>query len=202
MKRSRLRLTLLGIGAMNSPRYAPAGLLVVYGCHRIMLDGGPSAVPSGKLDAWLVSDERGELMREIRRLAVAKGLEAQVASYSINGLFIDPHLVTHTSHDAYGYGIETKNRKAIWAPEFFAFPAWAKNADIMFAEASSWNRPIYFRGGVGGHACVLDVAREAQKLGVKRLIFAHIGRPTIKAIDAGKRAPFGEFGREGATYTL
>jgi hypothetical protein len=72
----------------------------------------------------------------------------------------------------------------------------------MFAEASSWNRPIYFRGGVGGHACVLDVAHEAQKLEVKRPIFAHIGRPTIKAIDAGKSAPFGEFGREGSTYTL
>jgi hypothetical protein len=187
---------------MNSPRYAPAGLLVAYGRHRIMLDGGPSALPSGKLDAWLVSDERGELMREIRRLAAAKSLDPEVASYSINGLVIDPHLITHTSHDAYGYVIEIKNQKAIWAPEFFAFPAWAKNADIMFAEASSWNRPIYFRGGGGGHACVLDVAHEAQKLGVKRLIFAHIGRPTIKAMDGGIRAPFGEFGREGATYVL
>src|SRR4030095_3243153 len=99
-----------------------------------MLDGGPSAVPGGKLDAWLVSDERSELMREIRQLAAAKALEPEVASYSINRLAIDPHLVTHTSHDAYGYVIKIENRKAIWAPEFFAFPTWAKDADIMFAE--------------------------------------------------------------------
>jgi hypothetical protein len=40
-------LTLLGVGAMNSPRYAPAGLLVVLGPHRVMLDGGSGAVPVG-----------------------------------------------------------------------------------------------------------------------------------------------------------
>ena len=78
MKQARLRLTLLGIGAMNSPRYAPAGLLVAYGRHHIMLDGGPSGVPGGKLDAWLVSDERGELMREIRQLAAAKLLNRKL----------------------------------------------------------------------------------------------------------------------------
>lgn len=188
MKRFNLRLKLLGIGAMNSPRYAPAGLLVTYGRHRVMLDGGPSAVPSGKLDAWLVSDERGELMSEIRRLALARNLKTQVASYSTESFSIDPHRIVHTSHDVYGYVIEIRDRKAVWAPEFFQFPYWAKSANIMFAEASSWNRPIYFRGGVGGHACVLDVAQEAQALGVERLIFAHIGRPTIRAIDAGKRA--------------
>jgi hypothetical protein len=56
-----LRLTLLGIGAMNSPRYRPAGLLVESGDSRIMIDGGPGAMARGKLDAWLVCDERCEL---------------------------------------------------------------------------------------------------------------------------------------------
>jgi hypothetical protein len=58
-----VRLTLLGVGAMNSPRYAPAGLLVEHRRHRVMLDGGPGAEPRGKIDAWLVTDEQGELMR-------------------------------------------------------------------------------------------------------------------------------------------
>jgi len=57
---------------MNSPRYAPAGLLVELGDHRIMLDGGPGAEPTGRLDAWLVTDERSELMQAIQVLARAK----------------------------------------------------------------------------------------------------------------------------------
>ena len=35
------RFTLLGVGAMNSPRYAPAGLLVEQGRVRVVIDGGP-----------------------------------------------------------------------------------------------------------------------------------------------------------------
>jgi hypothetical protein len=35
----RLRMTLLGIGAMNSPRFGPAGLLVRYGRERIASAG-------------------------------------------------------------------------------------------------------------------------------------------------------------------
>ena len=45
------RLTLLGVGAMNSPRYAPAGLLVECGGSRVMIDGGPGAEPKGELNA-------------------------------------------------------------------------------------------------------------------------------------------------------
>lgn len=52
---------------------------------------------------------------------------------------------------------------------------------------AGWKRPILFRGGVGGHACVSQVARDARKYKVKRLLFAHIGRHTIRAIDAGER---------------
>ncbi|MDX2937574.1 hypothetical protein [Streptomyces ipomoeae] len=41
----RPRLTLLGVGAMNSPRFAPAGLLPRYGRQRAAFDGGPGADP-------------------------------------------------------------------------------------------------------------------------------------------------------------
>ena len=40
-KPGALRLTLVGVGAINSPRYARAGLLVEYGTARLMIDGGP-----------------------------------------------------------------------------------------------------------------------------------------------------------------
>ncbi len=49
---------------MNAPRYALAGLLVEHEKHRVMLDGGPGAVPREKLDAWLVTDEHSELVRD------------------------------------------------------------------------------------------------------------------------------------------
>jgi hypothetical protein len=38
-KAESLRLTLVGVGAMNSPRYAPAGVFIEYGISRIMIDG-------------------------------------------------------------------------------------------------------------------------------------------------------------------
>jgi hypothetical protein len=37
-----------------------------------MIDGGPRALPRAPGDAWLVTDERGELMLQIRRLAPAR----------------------------------------------------------------------------------------------------------------------------------
>ena len=46
---------------MNSPRYAPAGLLIEQGRVRVAIDGGPGADPAGPLAAWLVTDERAEL---------------------------------------------------------------------------------------------------------------------------------------------
>jgi hypothetical protein len=50
-KSSEQRLTLLGMGAMNSPRYRPAGLLVAFRKRRVMLDGGNGAVPRSDIDA-------------------------------------------------------------------------------------------------------------------------------------------------------
>jgi hypothetical protein len=106
----------------------------------------------------------------------------------------------HTSHPTVGYLIRFGDRSVAWAPEFWSFPDWAAGVDLLFADAAGWDRPIRFVGGVGGHAAALDVAEEAQRRGVRRLVFAHIGRPTIRAIDAGERPPFGEFGRDGRGY--
>ena len=201
-KTREARFTLLGVGAMNSPRYKPAGLLVEFlGC-RVMLDGGPGAEPVGRIDAWLVTDDQGELIRIIRTLARAHGVEARVGSHAAPGFAIQPHAVVHTSHPSFGYLVKIKRKRAVWAPEFFKFPRWAKNADLMFAEAAGWNRPIRFARGSGGHSPALQVARQAERHGVARLVFAHLGRPTIRAMDAGQRPPFGEFGAEGRMYRL
>jgi len=44
-------LTTLGVGAMNSPLYAPADLLVAHEAARIAIDGVPGAVP-GSMRGW------------------------------------------------------------------------------------------------------------------------------------------------------
>lgn len=199
---SILRLTTLGVGAMRSPRYAPAGLLVEHAGTRVMIDGGPGAAPTGRLDAWLVTDERAELAPGIRRLARALGVEPAAESFAKHGLSIERHDVAHTSHPAYGYRIRAGDATVVWAPEFWEFPDWADDADLLFAEASSWKRRIHFAGKVGGHMDAVSVCREAQRRGIGRLVLAHIGRPTIRARDAGEAPPFGEFGDDGRVYRI
>jgi hypothetical protein len=187
---------------MRSPRFAPAGLLVECGAHRVMIDGGPGAEPRRPVDAWLVTDMHAELIREIRALARRDRLEPEVDRFESHpSLRIHPEPVVHTSHPTYGYRIELPRFVVVWAPEFLELPKWADGADLLFADGAGWNRPIRFRGG-GGHACVLDVARQAQERGVRRLVFAHIGRPTIRAADAGARPPFGELGHDGQAFRL
>jgi len=195
-----MRLVTLGVGAAASPRFRPAGLLVAYRGTRVLIDGGPGLAPKGRLDAWLLTDDHAELAPAIRRTARARGLVARVASFRTQGLRIEPKAVVHTNHPTFGYELRSDGLKVVWAPEFFRFPRWAKHADLMFAEASSWNRPIYFRGAVGGHLDTRSVARAARRAGVKRLQFAHIGRPTIRAIKAGARPSFGEFARDGQVF--
>jgi hypothetical protein len=193
--------TLLGVGAMNSPRYAPAGLLIERGHVRVAIDGGPGAEPDGPLAAWLVTDQHAELIAALRRLAAARGLVPEVGAYHVDGLDIAPYPVVHTSHPTWGYMIEADGRRVVWAPEFLEFPAWAAGADLMFADAAGWARPIRFARGAGGHAPALAVAEQAARLGVRRLVLAHIGRPAIAALDAGQVPPFGEIGTEGGRYT-
>jgi hypothetical protein len=186
---------------MNSPRFAPAGLLVEHEESTVMLDGGPGAEPRGPLDAWLVTDARAELIREIRELASALGVAPAVERYEgVGGLGIAPRRVAHTSHPTYGYLILAEGRRIVWAPEFWRFPRWAAKTDLMFADAAGWDRPIRFAKGVGGHVAAVEMAEEARRRGVRRLVLAHIGRPTIRAMDAGKRPPFGSYGRDGAIY--
>ncbi|SCK53634.1 Beta-lactamase superfamily domain-containing protein [Streptomyces sp. WMMB 322] len=209
-----LRLTLLGVGAMNSPRFAPAGLLLRHGGHRVVFDGGPGAGPPVRPEAWLVTDEHAELRSELRRMAAGDGLVAHAGDLDLDGggaggpgraglpVSVRACPVVHTSHSAYGYRIECGGLLAVWAPEFKDFPEWAAGADLLFADASSWNRPIRFRGGAGGHASVHQVGAEAVRHGVRRVVYAHIGRPCIRAMDAGLTPEVGEWGREGRTYTL
>ena len=192
----------LGVGAQNSPRFAPAGLLVSHRDVRVMIDGGPGTEPPGRIDAWLVTDERAELIGRIRAMARDRGAEPRAEPFRGKGLRVEPKPVVHTNHPTFGFLIRAHGRKAVWAPEFVEFPDWAHGVDLLFAEAAGWNRPIRFAGGVGGHLHALAVAAEAERRGVKRLVFAHIGRPTIRAIDAGQRPPFGEFARDGQMFAL
>ena len=166
-----------------------------------MLDGGPGSEPSRRVDAWLVTDERAELIREIRERASELGVVPGVERYKgVGGLEVAPRRVEHTSHDTYGYLLEAEGRRIVWAPEFWTFPRWAAGADLMFADAAGWERPIRFAKGVGGHVAAVEMAEEARRHAVRRLVLAHIGRPTIRAMDAGERPPFGTYGRDGATY--
>ena len=197
-----IRCTLLGVGAMNSPRYGPAGLLVTHRGRQIALDGGPGAEPPAEIEAWLVTDASAELAGPIRQLAARRGLEPVVGDYQMDSCQVRRREVVHTSHPTYGYLLEDNGRRVVWAPEFWAFPSWADGADLMFADAAGWNRSIRFRGGVGGHACVLDIADEARHRRVRRLVFAHIGRPSIRAQDQGLRPPYGSWGEEGRTYLV
>jgi hypothetical protein len=197
-----MRLVTLGVGAQGSPRYAPAGLLVAHAGIRVMIDGGPGADPPGQLDAWLVTDERAELIAAIRRLAAKKGLVPCAGSFRRDGLSVECRRVVHTNHPTYGYRIRAGNRTIVWAPEFSAFPRWARDADLMFAEGAGWAHPIRFAGGVGGHLDVQTVARVARRRGVRRLVFAHIGRPTLRALSRGERPLFGECAADGQLFVL
>lgn len=191
---------LIGVGAMNSPRYRPAGLLVTHRRRRVMFDGGGASTPAPPVDRWLVCDVRAELMPQIRRCCRGLDVTAGVGEFHGGGLTVEPLPVVHTSHPTYGYLIRVRGRRVVWAPEFWEFPGWARGADLMFADAAGWRRPIRFAGGVGGHAAAVATAEQARRHGVGRLVFAHIGRPAIRAIDAGQEPPYGEWGVEGRVY--
>jgi len=195
-----MHLVTLGVGAARSPRYRPAGLLVSHKGMRVIIDGGPDNLPTGHIDAWLLTDDASELAAAIRASARTRQLFARVAALRAADLRIEPRPVVHTNHPTFGYEIRCPGLKVVWAPEFFKFPAWARDADLMFAEASSWQRPIRFRGGVGGHLDAISVQRAARRARVKRLVFAHIGRPTIRAIARGLRPVVGEFGHDGQSF--
>jgi len=197
---SIVRFKLTGVGAMRSPRYRPAGLLIECGHLRVLIDG--EVPPRGRLDAWLVCDERAELASAIRTHARARGLEPRVAPFADGAMRIEPRAVVHTSHPTFGYAISAGAARVVWAPEFFRFPRWIRDVDLLFAEGASYRAPIRFAGGVGGHMAALAVAGHASRRGVRRLVFAHIGRPSIRAIDSREPLPFGEWGTDGEIFEL
>jgi hypothetical protein len=190
------------VGAARSPRFAPAGLLVERGECRVMLDGGPGSQPTGRLTAWLVTDEQAELITRIRALGRTLGVKPRMGNVRQDAVTVEGHPVVHTNHPTCGYLILAGGWRVAWAPEFLQFPAWARGVDLMFAEASCWDRSIRFVGGVGGHLNVLAIAEAARAQGVRRLVFAHIGRPTIRAIDRGDAPPFGAFAKDGEVFRL
>ena len=82
----------------------------------------PRRYPDGPLAAWLVTDERAELIAQLRRLAAAHRLVPRAGRYAAGGLDITPHPVVHTSHDTFGYLIGASGRRVAWAPEFLEWP--------------------------------------------------------------------------------
>jgi hypothetical protein len=68
-----------------------------------MLDGGPGAAPPGRVDAWLVTDERAELIGGIRRLARDRGLDARAGDFRRGDLQVLRRSVVHTNHPTFGY---------------------------------------------------------------------------------------------------
>lgn len=114
------------------------------------IDGGPGAEPGSALAAWLVTDQRAELISALRRLAAAHALTPAVGAYRAGGLAITPHPVVRTSHPTCGYLIEADGTRAAWAPEFLAFLAWAVGSDLTFAEAAGWHVPSVSPGAPTG----------------------------------------------------
>ena len=92
---------------------------------------------AGRLDAWLVTNERAELIAAIRRLAACRDLFPRAESFRSDGLFVECRPVVHTNHPTYGYRIRGERCTVVWAPEFFVFPAWAGGADLMFADGAA-----------------------------------------------------------------
>ena len=149
---------------MNSPRYRPAGFGEL--AARVMLE----AEVGRSRPHWTPgrSATSARLMPQIRRRPGELGVRAAIGPFEAGGVAVRPLPVRHTSHPTHGYLIETAHQRAAWAPEFWTFPEWAADVDLMFADAAGWDKPIRFAGGVGGHACVRDVAAVARSAGVRR----------------------------------
>jgi hypothetical protein len=182
------RLILLGVGAVGSSRYAPAGLLLEYGHVRAGFDGGPGSEPPENIHAWLVCDVHSGFQPERRRIAHESAMpEPVVAPYDHPPLRIEPMPLTSF---VYGYRITAGHRVGVWTPVIEEFPAWATGADLMLAD------------GTDGQMSLGDIAAEAKRLQIRRLVFARLGDAAVTAMDEGKRPPFGEWGEEGRAYRL
>lgn len=197
------KLILTGTGAMDSPR-KDESLLVSYKEHNVLIDAGKKirAKDLPELDAILVCDDKSRYMNDAKRIGEAFDLVPEVGEFSADDLKIIPFPVKHTKHKTYGYRIEARGKKIIYAPEFYIFPSSeVKNADVAILEGSAWNKPITFVGGVGGHAAVLDSWKKAKKAGVKRIIFTHIGKPVERNLEEAKEVGI-EIGEDGQVIEI
>ena len=196
-----MRLVTLGVGAMNSPRFAPAGLLVAHRGVRVMIDGGPGAEPPERLDAWLVTDERAELMAEIRRSAAARGLLPCAGSFRSS--------VAHR-----GQAGRPHQPRRLWLPHPSGRPHGHLGPGILSIPAVGAPGRSHVRGGLcvessdpvcrrgRGPRRRVTIAEAARRWGVRRLVFAHVGRPTLWALAQGATPPFGEFAVDGQVFLV
>lgn len=210
-KAEKTRFIALGTGAMDSPRLDAC--LLVLGAKNLLFDAGPDIKPehvrryADRLDAVLVTDPSSDYAKDAKRIAEEFGAEFIVpekegAVYESGGLKVTARNVEHTNHPVYGFLIEMPDGRAAWAPEFWQVPEWIRGVDLAFLEGSAWGRPIAFTGGVGGHAAVLDTAEKARNLGVKQIVFTHIGKPTEEALEKGAEIEGAIFARDGQEFVL
>lgn len=115
-------------------------------------------------------------------------------------LLIQPRPVRHTSHPTVGYELQTAGQTVVWPPGFWKFSSWARAADLMFAEAAGWDRPIAFAGGSVGNWTWCTSPRRLRSWGAA-LVFARLGRPTIRVLDRGPAA-LREVARDGQVFYL
>ena len=182
------RLILLGIGAADSSRFAPVGVLLEYGHSRVGIDGGPGSEPADNIDAWLVRDEHGPLQDELLRIARETGMPKPVVMPFGHGpLKIEPIPVADHVH---GYRIAIGHHVAAWAPQAASLPPWTEGMDLVFADGSAAAPDIQ------------ELARTAKRLRVQRLVFVRLGAAAQAAVDAGEQPPYGEWGEEGRKYRM
>lgn len=200
-KAGKLKLTLVGTGALESPRKDEC-LLVEFGKEKVLIDAGPDikAKDLPKLTGLLVCDPESGFMKDAKRIGQHFGLIPQVKKFDKDGLRIEPFEVKHTKHKTYAYIIKAEGKTIVYAPEFFVFPKkQISKADLAICEGSTWSRPIVFTGKVGGHAAVLDTYKKCKALGIP-VIFTHIGKPTEKNLDKAKEMGI-EIGKDGQKIT-
>jgi hypothetical protein len=168
------KLTFIGTGALKSKRTG-AALLINTPTKRVQIDAqSPQDIKHP--DELLITDPKAWNAR------AAKKEGGTVRKIQLADLTIEPKPVKHTSHPVFGYLIKSKTKTVAYAPEFWKIPKWAKGADVLIADGSSWSRPIIFKGKVGGHVAAKELVDQAKSMGIKRIILTHIGKNTEHAL--------------------
>ena len=191
----KLKLTLIGTGALNSHRIG-ACLLVEFEGKRIQIDGEKSEDIQKDLDAILITDS------EAWNVKAAKEVQGKVDTFEHNGLKIEPLKVHHTGHDTFGYKIEVEDISVAYIPEMFDWPEWAEDINLAIVDGSTWDTDINFAGKVGGHRALKSIAEDAQKHKIRQVIATHIGKNTEEALKDKRRIENVNFISDGAHLTF